>query len=377
MIIMNRQRLFLITILALLAFPQHAMANSGTPLMIFGAFHLVIGNSLIGLGEGLLLAWMFKVPKLKSVLVMIVANYTSAWIGGLYIREAIVRELPLDLNNGWRWYWIMVGITYCITLVMEWPFIALCLRGAQDWWKRSLKATLVTQSASYIVLFGWYWMASGTSLYTQMNIVKPSDLSLPESVLVYFIDPADGNAYRSHLSGTDRQKVYELHSTNSNDRLFARPNAADSNCWDLAARLETTNINEAYFVNILTNMEVEATSDGNSFYTDSIMGTWRNFGRAQKLGSATNSQWQFESGVYPIEGLLAKNISTTNKFRFAYETPFGQWYIRNAVHLPSDLALFQLGEDQICVFDPENKKVALLWHGRGPVPVIEKHDVAK
>jgi hypothetical protein len=367
----------LFLLLALLVFPQHAMANAGTPLMWAGMLHLVFGNALIGVGEGLLLVWLFKTSIPKSVLVMIAANYFSAWFGGLYIGAAIVRELPLDLNNGWRWFWIMVVATYCMTLVLEWPFIAWCFRGAQDWWRRSLKATLVTQSASYIVLFGWYWMASGTSLYTQMNIVKPADLSLPESVLVYFIDPADGNAYRSHLSGTDRQKVYELHSTNSNDRLFARPNAADSNRWDLAARLGTTNINEAYFVNILTNLNVEATSNCYSFYADSIMGTWRNFGRAQKLGSATNSQWQFESGVYPIEGLLAKNTSTTNKFRFAYETPFGQWRVRNAVHLPSDIVLFQLGEDQICVFDPENKKVALLWHGRGPVPVIEKHGVAK
>jgi hypothetical protein len=161
--------------------------------------------------------------------------------------------------------------------------------------------------------------------------------------------------------------------------LFARPNAADSNRWDLAARLGTTNINEAYFVNILTNMEVEATSDCGSTYTTppEYVGTWSNFGEAQRLGSATNSQWRFESGDYSFEGLLAKNMSTTNIFRFAYETPFGQWNIRNAVHLPSDLALFQLGDDQICVFDPANKKVALLWHGRGPVPVIEKHGVAK
>jgi hypothetical protein len=46
--------------------------------------------------------------------------------------------------------------------------------------------------------------------------------------------------------------------------------------------------------------------------------------------------------------------------------------IRNTVQLPSDKALFQLGEDQICVFDPTTRQVALLWRGRGPVAVMEK-----
>jgi len=377
---MRRQRLFLITILALLAFPQHALANSGTPLIWATVFHLFFGNTLIGLGEGWLLAKLYQVPKLKSLLVMIAANYTSAWFGVFFVENLVIRSMPLDLNNGWRWFWMMVVATYCMTLVLEWPFIAWCFRGAQDWWRRSLKATLVTQSASYIVLFGWYWMASGTSLYTQMNIVKPADLSLPESVLVYFIDPADGNVYRSHLSGTDRQKVYELHSTDSNDRLFARPNAVDTNCWDLVARLVTADDQKPNLVNILTNMQVEATPDWRRDHDDerpSQLGPRLNFGRAQKLGSATNSHWEFQSRLWAIDGLRATDTTTRKTTRLVYETQFTAWTVRNAVHLPTDLALFQLGEDQICVFDPANKKVALLWHGRGPVPVIEKHGVVK
>jgi hypothetical protein len=42
------------------------------------------------------------------------------------------------------------------------------------------------------------------------------------------------------------------------------------------------------------------------------------------------------------------------------------------MQLPGDLVLFQLGENQICVVDPNLKKVALLAHGRGPVAVISK-----
>lgn len=338
-----------------------------------GMIHLVFGNAVIGLGEGVLFAWLFSVPKRKAVSVMILANYTSAWIGGLFIRSAIVSALPMDLNNAWKWFWVMVFVTYCLTLILEWPFIAWCLRGKKRWLKQSVWASLVVQSASYMLLFGWYWMASGTSLYTQMNIVAPADLSLPESVLVYFIAPSDGNVYVRRLSGGGERKIYELHSTHKNDRLFVRSSTSDSSLWDLVARLDTKDRSDPRFVSVLTNMMVWAAPDWRSTHTDppQYAGTWFSFGEAPPLGSATNSQWQFWAGFWSAGGFSAVNTNTQERLHFAYETPFGAWIVRNAVHLPSDKALFQLGDDQICALDPVNRQVALLWHGRGPVAIIE------
>jgi hypothetical protein len=77
-------------------------------------------------------------------------------------------------------------------------------------------------------------------------------------------------------------------------------------------------------------------------------------------------------GFWAAEGLRVSRKGTDDWFRVAYETPFGAWSVRNVVHLPSDKVLFQLGEDQICGFDPVKRQVALLWRGRGPVPVIGK-----
>ncbi len=371
---MKSRTLVLLTVLGVVALPQHALANAGTPLMWAGMLHMIFGNAFIGVGEGILLAWLFSLPKAKSVGVMVVANYASAWLGGLFLRGAIVHALPMDLTNGWRWFWIMVVVTYCMTLVLEWPFVAWCFRGCQDWFRSSLKASLVVQSASYVLLFGWYWMASGTSLYTKMQIVQASDLSLPESVLVYFIAPKDGNVYSRPLTGVEGRLVYNLRSTNPNDRLFVRPGAPDTNAWDLVARLETKDYRKPELVTILTNMQVEAAPDWRSTHTDPprYEGTWFSFGEAQPLGSATNGQWKFWTGFWPIEGLRATRKGTDETVRFSYETPFGAWTVRNAVQLPSDKALFQLGDDQICAFDPASRRVALLWHGRGPVPVIAK-----
>jgi len=370
---MKRGSLLFLVVVGLVALPQEASANAGTPLMWAGMIHLVIGNALVGLLEGLLLGWWFGVPRAKAVGAMIVANYASAWLGGLFIRGAIVKVLPMDLTNGWQWFWIMVVVTYCLTLVLELPFIAWGFRGAQGWLKRSVRASLLVQSSSYILLFGWYWMASGTSLYTKMHVVAPEDLALPESVLVYFIASSDGNVYRRGLGSKDEQRIYELHSKDDNDRLFVRPSALDTNRWDLMARLETGDWRNPRFVEVLTNLHVQAVPDWRSTHTDppDYEGTWFSFGKVQGLGSATNSQWEFWAGFWPVEGLRASQKETGERVRFSYETPFGAWTVRNAVHLPTDKVLFQLGDDQICGFDPVERRVALLWHGRGPVPVIE------
>jgi hypothetical protein len=188
-------------------------------------------------------------------------------------------------------------------------------------------------------------------------------------VLVYFISPADGDVYRRQLTGGGEQKIFDLHSTNRNDRLFIRPSTTDSNCWDLVASVDIE-WPSGRFVDVLTNMMVEVAPERRSSRPDPA-----DYGKVQSLGSATNSHWEFRAGSWPKENLQARNKITSESMRFSYETPFGRWHVRNAVHLPSDKVLFQLGRDQICAFDPVRRRVGLLWKGREPVPVIEKANV--
>src|SRR5688572_5567562 len=139
----------LLVLAGVVALPQQAYANAGTPLMWAGMLHLAVGNALIGILEGYLLAWLFGVPRAKAVGIMIAANYISAWVGGLLIRGAIVKVLPMDLNNGWFWFWVMVVTTFGLTLLLEWPFVAWGFRGVQNWLVRSVRASLVVQGSSY------------------------------------------------------------------------------------------------------------------------------------------------------------------------------------------------------------------------------------
>jgi hypothetical protein len=361
--------------LGIVALPSAALANTGTPLMWAGMLHLVFGNLLIGLLEGYLLAKIFGLHKGRSIGFLILANYFSAWVGGLFLRGAIVRALPLDLYNAWFFFWAMVVLTYLMTLVLEFPFVALAFRRTPQWLRKSIRGLLVIQTVSYLLLFGWYWLASGTSLYTRMEIVQLSAMSLPEKVMMYFIAADDGNVYRMRLPTAERHKVFDLASTHANDRLFVRASSENSNRWDLVAHLVAEDRRSSKnMITVERAFAAEAAPSWRSTHTDPSQeyGSWFNFGQAARLGTAKNSQWDFWSGFWPIEGIRGTQTNTGVHVHFSFETPFGAWKIRNATLLPSDKVLFQMGQDQICIFDPDEKRVALVTKGRGPIAVMEE-----
>jgi len=64
------------------------------------------------------------------------------------------------------------------------------------------------------------------------------------------------------------------------------------------------------------------------------------------------------SGINPSENL---------RFRFSLETPFALWRVSHATHISGDFAVFQLGTDQICILQPQEKKIALITRGTSPV----------
>ena len=61
--------------------PDILLANMGTPLMWMNLLHLLIGNAVIALVEGLLIAKCFGVRRLSAIGCALLANYGSAWLG--------------------------------------------------------------------------------------------------------------------------------------------------------------------------------------------------------------------------------------------------------------------------------------------------------
>ena len=363
-------------LLALLCVPSAAQANMGSPLVLAGGLHLTLGNLVIGIVEGLILAKLFGLNKLRAMGWLTLANYLSAG-AGVALAVFVVPRLSLNLYNAWGIFWAMVAFTYLLTLVIELPFVALALRGTADWFRKSVRGSLIIQTITYVLLFGWYWLVSSTSLYTKNHVAAWSAMSLPKGVLVYFISARDGDVYCRTLAGLKETKVFNLNSHDNDDRLFVRPStASNSKRWDLVARLETDNYNKHNFVVVRKSFASEAAptwqDEGRDPKYYGRNSTWLNVGRVPKLGSAKHSPWEFRSGYWALEGLTGTQKKTDKKVGLSFDTPLLAWRVFNATHLPTDQVLFQLGDDQVCVFDPDTKQIALVTRGRGPIAVMKE-----
>jgi hypothetical protein len=100
--------------------------------------------------------------------------------------------------------------------------------------------------------------------------------------------------------------------------------------------------------------------------------TWNNADGAAQLGDTATSDLTFSGGLGALEGLSVwRNSEKKEVMRFAFQMPGLMWNVRNLTHLPTDKVLFQLGENQICVFDPNTRHIALVAFGRGPIAVLE------
>lgn len=354
--------------------PLTTSANAGTPLMWAGMLHLTIGNAIIGIGEGLAIAWLFHQPKRRCVPVMIGANYLSAWLGGGGIAQFIAGQLDWNLYTAWRYFWMLVGITYLLTLLLEWPLVAVCFWKQEGWLRRSIRASLIVQTLSYLLLFGWYWGASGKSLYTKMNVVPLAEVKLPADALLYFIGTPDGRVCELDLANQTIRVVGKTISTNENDRLLFRLTDTNGPNAELCLRRDADRDEDAVF-----EMVTRPFSTRNVFVEpqDHLrQNLWFNFGSAAVLREATNSGWEFFSGFWAVEGMEAYYQANKAALYFAWETPFSQWIVRSASHLPGDQVIFQFGRNQICILDAPTRRIARIVEGRGPAVALKSAEAS-
>jgi hypothetical protein len=356
----------LLSLLLLFSLTGTASANAGTPLIWTGMIHLLFGNLIIGVFEGRLLTGCFQLRQRRTIPVMILANYASAWSAMGLMNAGWWDGDFLDLDN-LRWtFCAMIAAAWAFTVVLEWPFIWFCFRGEPRARSRSMKASLLVQTISYVLMMAWYWFVSGTSLLTGVTIVAPSDFLLPDQMEIYYIDPTDGDVYRRMVSDVGPEKVFDLNSVSGAYQLFVTP-MTDDGYTDLKA----TPGDPERIINVASRIAAR-----DVFVTDRPQerSAWFKFGKAAKLAAPADSDWQFETGFWAAQGLVAKNRKLGRNIRVSLETPFAMWYARNAFHIANDLVLFQLGNNQICVFDPATKRIAMLWNGRGFVAVIPKKE---
>lgn len=355
-----------LAMLLLVLLPSTALANAGTPLIWASMLHLLFGNALIGVLEGFLLHGMFKIPKSKTIPLLIAANYASAWVGGWLVARYFASLADLTIENIQWSFWCFVLIAFVVTLLIELPFFRFAMRKRDRPLRQSVIATTVIHGISYTLLLGWYWSASGTSMLTRVEVVAPESLPIPEPYALYYISQ-DGKqivrANLTHAGSTDVIAHVEAH--HRNDRLFVRTGHEAG--FDLCLWQDADDQATAKESLILSNFSERAPIDWRMTSGESPKpsGTWFNFGDIPVI--AVDSDWKYRTGFWALEGIRGENQKTGVKLRFSLETPFASWPMRNATHIAGDLVVLQLDEDQICLMHPPSQRIALIGRGKGPI----------
>ena len=206
----------------LVAVPVTAFADPVTALVIPGTLHMLFGNALLGVIEGLILANFFRASRWRCVLLLIVANYLSAWLGGLWIVGYLVYLIDITIETVRIWFWLFVLLAFVVTLILEFPFFLFALRNTKNALKRAAKSTLSINAFSYLLVVAFYWPVGDASMLTRLKVVSAVDMRTPQGHDLYFISPDGRQVVRADLAGNRTERIKSLVPSDRRDLLDAR-----------------------------------------------------------------------------------------------------------------------------------------------------------
>ena len=404
---MKQLRLILLVIVVTIMFPASAYANAGPPIILAFGIHLGFLTWLIGFGEALLLCTFFRTWKFRIFVSMITANFTSAGFGLLLVYSGFTASIMGDvtIENLESLFWTMVYVTFILTMVVEFPFFLFALYGRKWLIPKTAATTFFIHCVSYILLIFFYRGGNAWSMFTNLEVV-PATVFEVEDVYDLFYISADGrHVLRSDLAGNGTEIIATLDMDGIPDRLYACPRklieekreGTDKNgkdtvqrvCWesgfDLFVLMNVGGVYEKVILlenfspraavnlwngNYGGRCDQETKMDAGNFRGFGITEEWRFFSdywglltvSRIKQGYHAYASRQDKEGSY-----IPQQYEQDSYARYMILTPFIQWSIRNGTHIAGDYGVFLLGKDQICIMDPEKKRIALIARGFGPV----------
>jgi hypothetical protein len=372
-------KLAAIVAFAIILFPMTALANAGTALMWTALIHLCAGNALIGYLEGHLLSKWFQTHRYLSIVILILANYVSAWVGVVWAIGRLARIPKITIENAYLWLCIFAALSFIVTVFVEYPFFWFLLRKQQQSFRKALKATLMIHGISYILLLSWYKLNSPTSLLTELDVVSVDRLQPQEEYVLYFITPDGTQVVRSSLDGKRQDTIKTLKATDEDNKLCIREQ--NKNTFDLVARSQN------YRVKMKDGLEVVLSDFVSRIPNYKRPEHFSNFEQDRKVDCieyyhetvpklTENTNWEYRTSVWAAVGIMGHNKTENRHFHFALETPLVSWNARNATHLSGDFVVLQLGDDHIYILQPQEKKIALIVQGRSPI-VVEANSIKK
>ncbi|MFO0835859.1 MAG: hypothetical protein U0638_12875 [Phycisphaerales bacterium] len=351
--------------------PSLLFANVGTPLMLIGCGHLVLGNLIIGLCEGGLLSWWGGVKYKAAALKMIAANYISGLLGWavlpVLVRWVDASFMDPPLYRAGLTLGVLVVVAFVLTVLVEWPLVLWSLQGSRRGRGARVAAGVWTQAASYAVLIPMYVSVSPMTLLTDYAVVRDvSGMAGGANGWVYYVDDRDGSVRRVRLDYAGDEKVGQVSDVNRHRRwepLWARP--------EIDGSVSIVDGEDANAKIVATQASGVVGARTDEYNPDGPSRVYAIDFRADP-SHATYSYWalpDWESGLRRIESEPgdSPNVRVTRELTFS--NALMHWQAGSPVILPNGSVVFEFG-DQIVIMD-EQRRIGFLAIGSSPAVVLD------
>lgn len=348
---------------------MNLLANVGTPLVWLGIAHLLILNLIIGAIEGLWIAKRAGLPKRRAVLVMVVANYASAWAGAATLpwilwqcRDWAYVRPPLYVLE-----WLLIGIAllaFVCTVIIELPFVLLALRKSSRQISWRLRTAAVVQLVSYSGLLVLYLLVSSLSVLTSHTRIRNLATFVPSlDAWVYYIDRSGDSVWRVSVRGEHPERVAAVERGEDKwDRLALWLKHGTQGTVDL---MVGSSKGSTELVKGIQGFMGEVSENS---APDRPQTNWPIDFRPQNARpfSYVAGFWAEEGLVRTIQGTqYRENINTT-----AFATALWRWNVAWPTILPTGHVVFGMG-DQVLIMDEQNR-IGALAIGTSPVVILKQ-----
>ena len=171
------------------------------PLLLGTIVHLFIGNVFRALLEALLIAGIFKLKFVRTLLLLLIGNYAGSWI-----TFSLIPLLAARFANNFNFipgmFWLLIGVLFIVPVLIEWPFIFAAFPPAKNRTYKTFAVSLVAQTCSCLMLALPYAQLVQSSLLTHCIFNQNISFSKNKNADVYFIGDTDDFLYRSRLDGS-------------------------------------------------------------------------------------------------------------------------------------------------------------------------------
>ena len=125
------------------------------PILAFIKLSVVLRFLVTGIIEGLLLSWIFKTSKMKSILTLIVASYVSAWPMHLATAGLLAQTRDIPLQSMLYVYPAILLLDFFVIVLVELPFFWITLGTRERRLRLTVKATLVINAISFFFFLAY------------------------------------------------------------------------------------------------------------------------------------------------------------------------------------------------------------------------------